>query len=1054
MRNVRREKKFMNSNAVINVRRGGGQTDKTTEMTNATQKAKIAYLGIKQRADGSYEQTRLSNDMKKTMWRNTIQGLKRANANTNANENGNVTANANASGASKKTIEDLIPVVKHLKTETQSRQNNDPEFSDPESSDFKCITLNNGIAGSFGVVSLTRQVSCRSTWKPEISERKCKELLTYLYETSIAKTLKWKVHQLETIEWMLDRIVSGVQRNQQNQQTSGWNEDATSDFEPLGGILALERGLGKTITSIAGMLLVQFLKSRHVAEFQTLSGPVLLVVPSSLLSHWEHELTDIANLKLGIDFVIYHGPARHFVAITHKVRFILTTYDCVVPAFKDFELLNDPDRANTKSKKRKRFASRESDAEPVKLQAFEKPRRNILFYKYADEVASATPKPIANLSSAKTITTTSKTSETAKNGSKNGSKNGPKNGAKNAKSLNELSMTCTGRRKFMAIILDEAQLISNPTTQRAKAVYSLSSDCRWALSGTPINNRAKDLASLAAYIEAQTMFTTDMERRFRVLSSRQVLAWRDRYMKILDKSVLKLENLYVYTYSIDMSTEEKEIYYERASKSIKAYRSFHNASDSFSKNSKRQDLLVWLLRLTQCASDSEMVRRSEDEKTRTMHAKVEKINMELAKRRASFDELVAERCAVDDDEIDEALNEWKSLDKNREEPTAESGEEKSTTAKKKRKLVITRVPDDTADSDAPDPDMIHSDTEDHYDDDDVSKPSAAQKPKLKFSIEEQRQKIQYQKLCIICDKRICILDADDFKQFAKCSHFLCLSCAATANSGSNTIMTDTVATFSLADCCFTCLEQRNMRRRVEELSTKTRAILELVQLKLECLASSSTTTLTNSLKTQSFQTLRHKKIVIFSRWKTYLKILMDLFDKPSTFKQNNSLDGFYGSNVSEKVVWVKYVTLFGDMNAQQRKTALSSFANDDNVTILFSTLQCGGLGLNLVQASMVILCDQWWNPGAEDQAFDRVYRMGQERPVECFYIKSRCGIEDALEHIKASKRTLVNDFFNTTADNASDASSSGNGLSDQDMTSVFRIIREDFEQFKSQKNES
>lgn len=38
-------------------------------------------------------------------------------------------------------------------------------------------------------------------------------------------------------------------------------------------------------------------------------------------------------------------------------------------------------------------------------------------------------------------------------------------------------------------------------------------------------------------------------------------------------------------------------------------------------------------------------------------------------------------------------------------------------------------------------------------------------------------------------------------------------------------------------------------------------------------------------------------------------------------------------------------------------------------------------GLNLTAANHCLLCDPWWNPATEDQAIDRIHRMGQLRPV-------------------------------------------------------------------------
>ena len=46
------------------------------------------------------------------------------------------------------------------------------------------------------------------------------------------------------------------------------------------------------------------------------------------------------------------------------------------------------------------------------------------------------------------------------------------------------------------------------------------------------------------------------------------------------------------------------------------------------------------------------------------------------------------------------------------------------------------------------------------------------------------------------------------------------------------------------------------------------------------------------------------------------------------------------------------------------------------------SLKAGGTGLNLTRATHVIHYDRWWNPAVEDQATDRAYRIGQDRPVQ------------------------------------------------------------------------
>jgi DNA repair protein RAD5 len=51
------------------------------------------------------------------------------------------------------------------------------------------------------------------------------------------------------------------------------------------------------------------------------------------------------------------------------------------------------------------------------------------------------------------------------------------------------------------------------------------------------------------------------------------------------------------------------------------------------------------------------------------------------------------------------------------------------------------------------------------------------------------------------------------------------------------------------------------------------------------------------------------------------------------------------------------------------------------VEVLLVSLKAGCLGLNLTSASLLYMMDAWWNPAVEDQAINRVHRLGQTKPV-------------------------------------------------------------------------
>ena len=65
------------------------------------------------------------------------------------------------------------------------------------------------------------------------------------------------------------------------------------------------------------------------------------------------------------------------------------------------------------------------------------------------------------------------------------------------------------------------------------------------------------------------------------------------------------------------------------------------------------------------------------------------------------------------------------------------------------------------------------------------------------------------------------------------------------------------------------------------------------------------------------------------------------------------------------------------MSRKARVREINRFKEDPDVGVFLMSLKAGALGLNLTVARRVILTDPWWNPATEDQATDRVYRIGK-----------------------------------------------------------------------------
>ena len=101
--------------------------------------------------------------------------------------------------------------------------------------------------------------------------------------------------------------------------------------------------------------------------------------------------------------------------------------------------------------------------------------------------------------------------------------------------------------------------------------------------------------------------------------------------------------------------------------------------------------------------------------------------------------------------------------------------------------------------------------------------------------------------------------------------------------------------------------------------------------------------------------------------------------------------------------------LVGEMTDEERDRSVTYFRSDDRVLALLASSRVGGEGLTLVEANHVFLFNQWWNPSANDQARDRVVRIGQRRGVRVYRFCCRGTIEESLEEILESKRELFVD---------------------------------------------
>lgn len=89
------------------------------------------------------------------------------------------------------------------------------------------------------------------------------------------------------------------------------------------------------------------------------------------------------------------------------------------------------------------------------------------------------------------------------------------------------------------------------------------------------------------------------------------------------------------------------------------------------------------------------------------------------------------------------------------------------------------------------------------------------------------------------------------------------------------------------------------------------------------------------------------------------------------------------------------LSFHGALTTDQKDGTIQEFQDNPQIKILVTSLKAGGVGLNLMMASKVIIVDLWWNECVENQALCRCYRIGQNRRVDIkrFVVKDTIDVD-------------------------------------------------------------
>ena len=142
------------------------------------------------------------------------------------------------------------------------------------------------------------------------------------------------------------------------------------------------------------------------------------------------------------------------------------------------------------------------------------------------------------------------------------------------------------------------------------------------------------------------------------------------------------------------------------------------------------------------------------------------------------------------------------------------------------------------------------------------------------------------------------------------------------------------------------------------------------------------------------------------KWELFKELLSESLDsgqKVVVYTQFLGMVRIMEKHLTEQAIG--YVTLTGA--SRKRGDIIRRFNEDPECRVYVGSLKAGGTGVDLIGGSVVIHYDRWWNAAKEDQATDRVHRIGQTRGVQVFKLVTEGTLEEKISAIIMTKRDLM-----------------------------------------------
>ncbi|KAE8841558.1 hypothetical protein HRS9122_05684 [Pyrenophora teres f. teres] len=529
------------------------------------------------------------------------------------------------------------------------------------------------------------------------------------------------------------------------------------------------------------------------------------------------------------------------------------------------------------------------------------------------------------------------------------------------------------RMKFLRIVLDEAQAIKNHQSRTSIACRALMADHRWALSGTPILNSITELYPYFKFLNVphtgsfkifkhnycDTKNVENTERLLVRLS--QFMIRRTHADEMFGAPILTLPQADQTTYWCQFNSIEKivyEIVRQRFAQRISSWVKGGTMERSYSH------AMVMLLRLRQLTSHilmlhfvmRDLLEVGDIEQIRQI---IEHHEKQSSTNKRNRNTVVAvsmqlEKLAADQKKKTAALEAKKA--KNNGKKNAGHGHEMDS--------------DDLLDDDEPE-DVIEPGEPPNQETESGGSfgKNFNFKPFLETlktgkSWEEAKKRAK----CSYCEK------TPRRPLMPSCGHLICTECRSEADLDAAADNQDSascnvchkVPTYAhqcdIGDYDVSDGPARGTRGSAKKRKEKESQRVTADDIPDDWLAALGDDVLpsakTIAVKSQILNWRKEKgdvKIIVYTQFLAMIRILKRVFAKEG---------------------W-RCEEYHGKMSLKKRDDAIAAFADTAGPAILLASLRCGGLGLNLTMASKVIMIDPWWNSASEQQAFCRVFRIGQ-----------------------------------------------------------------------------